>query len=317
MSDFTSLPLQKLLNRQNIVSRVERLEGKNGAVPSATVGQLSQIGQNTGNQIVDGSIIVIDPTTGQKTMYIDADGIQILASGLLDASNGYKFVDSGGDNMGGLYGISQANTTYVEMRANGQDGNAYQFASVDAVAAQTATTRLTADSGLNAGAAAILNVIQDATGRVVATDITAFEIPTGATYNINGTPHSHSVRTAFTPVLEGTATAGTGTYTTQLGEYSVEGDKVSYVIALVWTGHTGTGNLQINNLPFTASNNGMVYPATVNWNNVTLAAVGNKIFAQLNPNTTIISLNEIGSGAASALPMDTAGVLRLSGWYYK
>ena len=139
------------------------------------------------------------------------------------------------------------------------------------------------------------------------------------------TLHDHTLSTltgvtpkaTFTPVIVGGTTAGVGTYTTQEGYAEVLNDIVFYQIALVWTAHTGTGTMSINGLPYSAAAIPVSPPAIVNWNNITLSAVGNKIFAQLTTGTSIISLNEIGSGAASALAIDTAGVLRLSGWYFK
>jgi hypothetical protein len=129
--------------------------------------------------------------------------------------------------------------------------------------------------------------------------------------------HATEPATSFTPVIIGTTTTGTGTYTTQTGHYSVVGDMVFFVINFVWTAHTGTGNMQIDGLPYTVSSTEGNYPIVVNWNNLTLLAVGNKILAQAAASTTKISINEIGSGANSPLPIDTAGIFRASGWYYK
>lgn len=71
MSDFTEQPLKKLLNRENIFSRLERVERGRGARPSARVGQLGQLGQNTGNLIVDGSIVVVNRADGLADVTID------------------------------------------------------------------------------------------------------------------------------------------------------------------------------------------------------------------------------------------------------
>jgi hypothetical protein len=125
-------------------------------------------------------------------------------------------------------------------------------------------------------------------------------------------------RTVFSPLptLEGTTTAGAGTYSVQIGEYSRIGDMCFFDINLTWSAHTGTGNMQINNLPITAANNGFNPPLAIFWNNITLLAVGNKILGSVTPNTKTIGLVEIGSAAGSAIPMDTAGALRLAGFYF-
>ena len=54
----------------------------------------------------------------------------------------------------------------------------------------------------------------------------------------------------FTPTIVGTTTAGEGTYSFQLGKYTKIGREVSFELLLVWTGHTGTGNMYVAGLPF-------------------------------------------------------------------
>lgn len=56
----------------------------------------------------------------------------------------------------------------------------------------------------------------------------------------------------FTPVIEGITTAGTGTYTTQVGKYVKIGNLVHCIIYINVDAHTGTGNMLINGLPFTS-----------------------------------------------------------------
>jgi hypothetical protein len=74
VSDFAFLPLQKLLNQRNPISRIETLE-RNRALPSARVGQLGQIGQSTGDMVVDGSIVVPNRTDGLADVTIDDNGV--------------------------------------------------------------------------------------------------------------------------------------------------------------------------------------------------------------------------------------------------
>jgi hypothetical protein len=123
----------------------------------------------------------------------------------------------------------------------------------------------------------------------------------------------------FTPTIAGTSTAGTGTYVTngQVGRYTKAGNRVAYTIYLNWTAHTGTGDLIVNGLPFTAnSTTNSFTPASV-WNSTITLSANNIMAAAINPNTTNVLLrqNAAGGGTTAAIAMDTDGVLVLSGTY--
>jgi hypothetical protein len=121
--------------------------------------------------------------------------------------------------------------------------------------------------------------------------------------------------TAWTPVLVGTTAAGAGTYSFRVGRYQRVGKIVYITCTIVWTAHTGTGNMYISGLPFTSSS---TTPTTlvIYWDSITLAAVGNKIKSLVNLSKTQIDLYEIASGAVSLLPLDTAGSITVSGFYF-
>ena len=57
----------------------------------------------------------------------------------------------------------------------------------------------------------------------------------------------------WTPVVEGTSTAGTGTYIIQSGNYTKIGNRVLLSARVRWSAHTGTGSIFISGLPFTVS----------------------------------------------------------------
>lgn len=121
---------------------------------------------------------------GSGTGWLNEDGIQLLAEGLLVNNNGYKFVDADGENAGGIYAtVDGSDNTHIRLRAHGQNGGATQTASVDAVASNTALAQLTADSGLNAGGAATLIVRQTATGTVIFQDIDTVDLQAAVTVN--------------------------------------------------------------------------------------------------------------------------------------
>jgi hypothetical protein len=121
----------------------------------------------------------------------------------------------------------------------------------------------------------------------------------------------------WTPTVAGTSSAGVGTYSNQVGRYTKIGNRVYVDIILVWTAHTGTGNMQVSNLPFTVLNSTFYFPPLASlYNNVTLTAgnIGSAVFIL---NSTVIELNQqpTGGGGFSSIPMDTAGEVRLQGNY--
>jgi len=58
----------------------------------------------------------------------------------------------------------------------------------------------------------------------------------------------------FTPVVQGFTTAGTGTYTNQIGRFTRIGNRVFVNIDVRWTAHTGTGEPVVTGLPYTPAN---------------------------------------------------------------
>ena len=118
----------------------------------------------------------------------------------------------------------------------------------------------------------------------------------------------------FTPTIIGLSTAGTGTYTTQVGTYTKIGNTVTVAISLTWTAHTGSGTMAISSLPFTAatavSREWMAIPEFVN---MTMPA-STIPFAYIGSAFTNIRLNSmaVGTGATTALALDTAATVYLS-----
>lgn len=123
---------------------------------------------------------------------------------------------------------------------------------------------------------------------------------------------------AFTPTISGTTTAGAGTYTTQIGRYQRIGKRVFFEISLVWTAHTGTGNLSVTGLPFTSANITANHtPAVnVNFSNLVVGA-GKQLTAQVANNGTTIfpTASDVAGGAFAFVAIDAAASLWLSGQY--
>jgi hypothetical protein len=119
----------------------------------------------------------------------------------------------------------------------------------------------------------------------------------------------------FTPVISGTSSAGTGTYSVQNGAYVKIGKMVQYQIYLVLTAHTGTGDIAIGGLPFTAS--ASYYPsAAIYVNNLALTALNYPQIAVTTSSTDfLVRQVPVGGGGVSGIPMDTAFDILISGTY--
>lgn len=123
----------------------------------------------------------------------------------------------------------------------------------------------------------------------------------------------------FTPTIRGTTTAGTGTYTAaQNGRYTRIGRVVFFELYVVWTNLTGAaGSLAVGGLPFTSSSDSTFPAVAIGWaNNIALTA-SNVMTAYVQNNSTQIYLFQYpaGGGAATAVPIDTAGGIILCGQY--
>jgi hypothetical protein len=121
----------------------------------------------------------------------------------------------------------------------------------------------------------------------------------------------------FTPVLEGTTTAGTGTYSTQLGYYRKVGDIVHVWIAFIWSAHTGTGNVKVSGLPFTVINQGIGRcPASIQMQDSPWTA-GNFVEIEFEFNTTFMYQSQVNglAGAKIGFPLDGSGRLYIQGSY--
>ena len=124
----------------------------------------------------------------------------------------------------------------------------------------------------------------------------------------------------FTPVISGSTSAGSGTYTFQSGWYTKIGNRVIFNVTLGWSAHTGTGNILFSGLPFTsASASGLNYnPCTFLADGLTLTAL-NMLGGTINPNNTTISIQQCptGGGSPALIPMDTVvSLLFISGQYF-
>jgi len=143
----------------------------------------------------------------------------------------------------------------------------------------------------------------------------------GNSENAGATVLDYYLEGTFTPVAVGSSTAGVGTYAgfLQNGSYTRIGNKVFFRLGIGWSAHTGTGNLRISGLPFTASNMfNMSTPCASSYYGL-LVAAGKTLGCRIVQNTTYIDLSAddpSGGAAYTAVAMDTAvNELIISGFY--
>lgn len=115
----------------------------------------------------------------------------------------------------------------------------------------------------------------------------------------------------WTPVVYGTTTEGTATYTTQKGNYVKVGNLVWAAGRVTYTGHTGTGDMRIKDLPFNATSINTLEPVvTIYGSNIAMTA-GNYMVATQRFSAAYIEILQAptGGGGETAVPMDAAGSL--------
>ena len=119
----------------------------------------------------------------------------------------------------------------------------------------------------------------------------------------------------FTPTISGSSSAGTGTYSTQLGYYTKIGNLVYVTATIVWSAHTGTGNMRLSDLPFTVLNvTSLEPPLSLQVSDVALTAL-NVAQATFRRNATYAEVLQypVGGGAVTDVPIDTAATIRYAG----
>lgn len=117
---------------------------------------------------------------------------------------------------------------------------------------------------------------------------------------------------SFTPTVYGASTAGTGTYTSQIGRYTRIGNTVFFRLYIVWTAHTGTGSLRLT-LPVASANLGMNQEASVTASDLTYTG---QLRAQVRNNEAAISLYEqVSNTTLATTAIDGTGTLWISGQY--
>jgi hypothetical protein len=121
----------------------------------------------------------------------------------------------------------------------------------------------------------------------------------------------------WVPVTEGTTTAGVGTYGTRTGRYTKIGRRVFFSCVTAWSAHTGTGNLKITGLPYTANATFSGCVCTVAANNLLMTA-GHYPWGYVNNGEAAYYLYSTATGGGAPIPiaMDTSvDALYINGSY--
>jgi hypothetical protein len=114
--------------------------------------------------------------------------------------------------------------------------------------------------------------------------------------------------------LKGATTAGTSTYATRSCIYAKIGRVVHFSVYIVWTAHTGSGNLyiELTGLPNCAST--VDIACMLRHRAMTFT---NQPKARINAGTANVQLTQCASNAgATNIGVEAAGTLRLSGTYH-
>jgi hypothetical protein len=123
----------------------------------------------------------------------------------------------------------------------------------------------------------------------------------------------------WTPTIAGSTTAGTGTYSTQAASYTKVGNRLLFTAYITWSAHTGTGNMRIDGLPFTVTNNDNNYTSvSIYLDSATAFIAGNVLQARniLNSTQLIPTQYLTGGGAPAQVTLPTSGGIVISGQYY-
>ena len=120
----------------------------------------------------------------------------------------------------------------------------------------------------------------------------------------------------WVPVIQGTVSTGTATYTVSTGTFTRIGQMIAYQARVNWNGHTGLGNMQLGGLPYSAlGGSGINPPGTVIGNSVTFAA---HLGVLINNGAKNANFYTFSTGASiSSLPMQAGPAeLLISGTYF-
>jgi len=173
---------------------------------------------------------------------------------------------------------------------------------------QSSTTKQVTVANLTAGRAISATQLTLTTGNLI--------VANGQGIDFSATPGTGTSELladyeqgTWTPTIAGATTAGTASYSVQTGTYTKVGDLVHVQLFLIWSGHTGTGNMLLAGLPFTSSSTFLNFTSMCLSNWGVAITVGNVPMAYIPTNSTQAELVQMVAGGASliAVSMTLAG----------
>jgi len=154
----------------------------------------------------------------------------------------------------------------------------------------------------------------DGSGGLIDNAASAVNFASGVKIGGNETLQSYDQGT-FTPTIFGGSTAGTATYAYQVGEYTRIGNRVYFSASISYSGHTGTGSLNVGGLPIAArTRTNMVWNQTVNIQNI--AFTGPVLIGTVSSAATSVQCSQIATaGTTTAVPIAASGFVSVTGVY--
>lgn len=183
---------------------------------------------------------------------------------------------------------------------------------------QSGTTKQVSVANLTAGRSVDVANLTASTGNIIigtsgkGIDFSA----TGQSSGMTSELLSDYEEGTWTPVVVGTSTAGTATYALRDGRYTKIGNIVYFSARLAWSGHTGTGNMNISGLPYTSGNT--YYACSYSFRDGLTLPASTDLLISVNPSSTTVGLTTValGTANAAALAIDTAVPdFAFAGWY--
>lgn len=122
----------------------------------------------------------------------------------------------------------------------------------------------------------------------------------------------------WTPTVRGTTIAGAVTYSFQQGRYTKMGNLVFIELTVSWTAHSGTGQLQISNFPFSQNSGYNGSSIFASWGlGFTMSANTQLLVGNMTSGTSAVGLREypLAGGTPAGISVSATGNISISGTY--